>query len=516
MEYCKIPLIVGLIGHRKIRPSELERVQREFDLAIERLLSKFKYTELVILTSLADGADRVAHSSQHRDRLKIVGVLPFGIDDYRRDFTSIESQRDFDSIVNQCDEIVINGSSYSPSDLIHPEMRARAYAETAEWLTENSKVLIAIWDGNFTGKVGGTGETIRKSMDGFSTGNFIHILAANAESVVESSCGCSGHSFASLGEDASLKRKDLFNRYIKDDSPSIFEVFDRTATQLRREYDRRVKISLFLGFILINAVSIEQSSQDSFWLVVVASMAILTIVYWLLLKRSRIKEVYEDLRVVAESLRVEYWLESAGVGVNAFEAMGVKELIDPWLSELLEDLHKWEEISAGTSVRRVELPIDWPKVTSWLDDQIDYLDGTKEKLGAIGRNLRKAERYDLFARVSILSGVSIYILSRALVFLLNDSLSLNYQEYLGVVFSLTLSISALSLALSQLMGHKEIAARYSASLRVLKNGAILLDKALDSGDNSESQLIVKEIGLESLQETLYWFTVRRTRDVRPL
>lgn len=514
--YGKIPLVIGLIGHRNIEPDELKRVQEEFDDSIGGLLSKYRNTELLVLSSLADGADRLAHSSRHRDRMKIVGVLPFALDEYRKDFESIDSLNAFESILSKCDQIVTQGSQYSSSELARSEIRAKAYGETAEWLVGNSKILYAVWDGNFTGKVGGTGETIRKSISAFPNGSFTHILASNAGSHVDNSCSCHGHTSPGLASDPLIDRKDLFNKFIQDSAPTIFEVFDHTATQLRQAYDRRVKRSLFLGLILLNIISVEQGTKDTFWIFLVALMAAITAIYWLSLKRSRIKEVYEDLRVVAESLRVESWLKSAGVRSNAFEAMGVKELIDPWLMEILKDLDEWDEITLGISESRTEPPTDWSAVTLWLDDQINYLDGTKDRQGAIGRNLRKAERYDFFAKASIFAGLSTYVLSKALDFFWGDESIIAYQEVFGFVFSLALSVSAFSLAFSQLMGYKEIAARYSASLRVLKNGAIQLKDSLDSGDRVNAQSIVKEIGLESLQETLYWFTVRKTRDVRPL
>ena len=516
MKYGKIPLVIGLIGHRNIEPEELKRVQEEFDDSIGGLLSKYRNTEVLVLTSLADGADRLAHSSRHRDRMKIVGVLPFTLDEYRKDFESTDSINAFESILSKCDQIVIRGSQYSSSELARSEIRAKAYGETAEWLVGNSKILYAVWDGNFTGKVGGTGETIRKSISTLPNGCFIHIPASNAGSHVDNSCSCNGHASSGQISDPLIERKDLFNKFIQGSAPTIFEVFDRSATQLRQTYDRRVKRSLFFGLILLNLISVEQGTKDTFWILLVALMSAITAVYWLSLKRSRIKEVYEDLRVIAESIRVESWLKSAGVRSNAFEAMGVKELVDPWLMEMLKDLDEWDEITLGSSESRTESPTDWPAVTLWLDDQIDYLDGTKDRQGAVGRNLRKADRYDFFAKVSIFSGLTIYAFSKALDFLWGDELNVAYEEGFGFVFSLALSMSAFSLAFSQLMGYKEIAARYSASLRVLKNGAIQLKDSLDSGDRDNAQSIVKEIGLESLQETLYWFTVRKTRDVRPL
>jgi hypothetical protein len=341
-------------------------------------------------------------------------------------------------------------------------------------------------------------------------------LASNDGSYVASSCGCGGHDPQIFGTDSSFEKKNLFNKYIVDNSSSIFEVFESAATRLRKAYDSRVKRSLLLGFILINLITIEEATKDGFWVLIVGLIALLTTTYWFMLKRSRIKEVYEDFRVVAESKRVEMWLQSAGVDGNVFESMGVKELMDPWLMGILEDVRKWEKLSKASTIPGFAVPIKWSEVTNWLDDQIDYLDGTEERQGAIGRNLRQAERYDFVAKISIVSGMSLYFLSKGLNGFFADSGSFVYQGVLELVFSLALSISAFSLALSQLMGHKEIAARYGASLRVLKNGAIELANASNSGDLAKAQAIVKEIGLESLQETLYWFTVRRTRDVRPL
>ena len=89
------PFFVGLIGHRELREDEIERVQIKFDEQIHRLLKKLKSTRIIVLTSLAEGADRVVQKSRYRDKLSVCAVLPFSKKEYEKDFPGKKASSEF-------------------------------------------------------------------------------------------------------------------------------------------------------------------------------------------------------------------------------------------------------------------------------------------------------------------------------------------------------------------------------------------------------------------------------------
>lgn len=512
----KVPLLIGLIGHRCLNLNELPKIQQELDAIIEKYTTEYKNTPVVVLTSLAIGADRLILSSRFRSRVKVYAVLPFDRIEYGKDFIDSELLNEFESALKECDEVITLGEDFEESELTDLEVRSKAYADAADWVAAHSKVLISVWDGNYSGKMGGTSETVRRSTLENAFQHHVHISASNGESVPRKLCECSGHEKTNGELVASLERQDLLNRSITTQEESMFGIFDQAATQLRKKYDRRLKVTLSLGLILVNAISIEQSYSLQPLLFLVLAIAAVTSMYWYLLKKSLIKQTYEDFRIIAEILRVKSWFQSAGINLKTFKHVGLKEFAEPWLAEFIADLNRWEILSIAVIESSDDMNINWLNVTSWLEEQIIYLEGSDGKQGAINRNLQKAKSYDRLAKSSIAAGILAYVMSKVFEYFASSGIPLNQRTIVGIFISFSLSYSAYVLAISQVMGHKEIAARYQSSLRILKNSAAELTHLLDSKDFEVAKKTIESIGIESLQESFYWFTVRRTRDVRPL
>ena len=101
-----IPLTIGLIGHRKLPSQELDGIVAEFDDFLAELLGSFKHTPILLLTSLAEGADRIALHSRFRDSLTICAVFPFEIEDYKSDFQGEHSLKNFEDSLNRVDQYI--------------------------------------------------------------------------------------------------------------------------------------------------------------------------------------------------------------------------------------------------------------------------------------------------------------------------------------------------------------------------------------------------------------------------
>ena len=160
IEDLKIPLIVGVSGHIDIAEPEeaFEKPLKEFwTLLRERVGSE---TPIILLSSLAVGADRLAAKYRPAD-VKLCAVLPFERQAYEKDFSGeeLDAFRAFMADSFKC--ITCPGA---PGD----------YAAGSDYIRSRADVMLTFWDGweslDSSGKAkrGGTWFLVRKvfNLDG--------------------------------------------------------------------------------------------------------------------------------------------------------------------------------------------------------------------------------------------------------------------------------------------------------------------------------------------------------------
>jgi tetratricopeptide (TPR) repeat protein len=144
---------VAVTGHR-VLPAD-PALQARVREVIERI--RRPGTRLVLLSPLAEGADRLVAEVVLRDALGVVHVLlPLELTDYRNDFEAPESQAEFQALLDRAEAIV------SPSALGPNGQRKRpgAYERCGQFLIEECAVVIALWDGQPARGPGGTAEVV--------------------------------------------------------------------------------------------------------------------------------------------------------------------------------------------------------------------------------------------------------------------------------------------------------------------------------------------------------------------
>lgn len=147
-----VGLRVGVSGHRSFDGVASARA------AITRVVAALHDQHpgrLEVWSSLAEGADRMVveavRSADPGARLMV--VLPLPPDDYRADFASPESGREFDRLLASAAHTIVTGPAADGS-------RESAYARAGHAVVAASDVLIAVWDGAPARGVGGTAEIV--------------------------------------------------------------------------------------------------------------------------------------------------------------------------------------------------------------------------------------------------------------------------------------------------------------------------------------------------------------------
>lgn len=154
---------VGVTGHRDIRPGDEAAAGERVRALLKTVKSELREARLEILTGLADGADRLVTRIALEEGIAVRAVLPMPRDLFMADFDA-GSRDEFQRLLGRpgvtVDEIPLP-PNVLPADVAAPgPARDRLYARLGDFLARRSNLLLALWDGKFNRKEGGTGEVV--------------------------------------------------------------------------------------------------------------------------------------------------------------------------------------------------------------------------------------------------------------------------------------------------------------------------------------------------------------------
>jgi len=90
-----LPLVVGFTGHRAFPGEDVSMIKQRVGEIYSTLRKKYPSTAIVLLTSLAEGADRFGAHIAYELGIPFIVPLPMKKEIYMEDFTSEESKREF-------------------------------------------------------------------------------------------------------------------------------------------------------------------------------------------------------------------------------------------------------------------------------------------------------------------------------------------------------------------------------------------------------------------------------------
>ena len=147
---------------------------------LSRVRSHVPDRPLLLLSALAEGADQLAAEVALEQGITLAAVLPMPLDIYRVQMAE-ESLMMLDKLLALSDvEIAISlGSDTLEQISTSMDARAQCYEALARYLVCHADVLIALWDGRESEKLGGTCRVVQYAR--FSR-------APGAKEIVESQC----------------------------------------------------------------------------------------------------------------------------------------------------------------------------------------------------------------------------------------------------------------------------------------------------------------------------------------
>ncbi len=161
---------IGVTGHRphKLNLSDADLV-RAIDDALADIVKKHSGARLIIVSPLAEGADRlVAQRAMKKFGMVLHVPLPLPFELYQTDFSSRESVEEFKAMVGTAEvyfELPMRFGNQqeltSHIDGSVNEKRNNQYALAGAYMVQYCDEMLAVYDGKPEGGVGGTGQIVR-------------------------------------------------------------------------------------------------------------------------------------------------------------------------------------------------------------------------------------------------------------------------------------------------------------------------------------------------------------------
>lgn len=162
-------IIAGVVGHRDLREKDQPVLEERIVQVLQDIHGQYPGRELVFLSALAEGADRLAAQAalrlarQGEIAIRLIAVLPMDVTEYTKDFLSQESKDEFFALLSQAYKVITLTEEDGLGDTSEDPGTKRdlRYMAVGDFLARHCRFLIALWDGLQLDKTGGTSHVIR-------------------------------------------------------------------------------------------------------------------------------------------------------------------------------------------------------------------------------------------------------------------------------------------------------------------------------------------------------------------
>jgi hypothetical protein len=196
-KFDRLPLVIGVTGHRDLRLQDIPALEDAVTSVFARIKREHLVnadTPIILLSSLAEGADQLVARIALRHGASLIAPLPMALNEYRHDFEpGIQP-----GVMARFDALVEAAVAVPVVPCMPDATRDEHYRAAGIFIARHSHALIALWDGDERNTpVGGTAEIVdffrhgvpldfvnsaQASLDASDKGPVIHIVTPRAKS----------------------------------------------------------------------------------------------------------------------------------------------------------------------------------------------------------------------------------------------------------------------------------------------------------------------------------------------
>ena len=161
-------LVVGVTGHRELREAGRPTLQAQVHAFLLDLQARYPQLPLVLVSSLAEGSDQLAAQVALELGLRVIAPLPLPAAQYRDDFDHPDALALFERQLQRAEVLTLplrHGSSLA-SVSAAGLARDQQYAQAGIFVSSHCHILLALWDGKPSDRLGGTAQVVRFHLHG--------------------------------------------------------------------------------------------------------------------------------------------------------------------------------------------------------------------------------------------------------------------------------------------------------------------------------------------------------------
>lgn len=562
-----IPLIISVTGHRDLVATELPAIRDRVRTFLSDLVDEYPDRGVSVMSALAEGADQLVAEEALQLGIPLIVPLPMSRALYLKDFDKVRVRENFDFLLSQAAEVyelplVDDNTLESISD--YGDARDLQYAQVGVFLCAHCHILLALWDGKYNDKLGGTGQVVRfhhdDVMPGYTSENVgsgliiaddesdlvYHIVCARdrEDGQPEESLQLGDYWWFSLDENEPRSKtlpeshRRVF-RYTSEFSrdavkhadrireeawpllqekdhgilpPGIRDIdhVARAADWLAMYFQKRTHFALRATHVLallMGLTYIAYSDLEPSRLFLYAFLGFFGLAsgVHILGKRNAWHRKYLDYRTLAEGLRVQFYWAAAGVNTGS----KTKYTHDTFLQTQDPDLGWIRNVMrvAGTECDAAnyheKAGLDFV-LREWLGD---------EESGQLGYFLRKGnEKVKRFRRTDRMARLSFWIGFGVITFFIfmGSELEDLLRDPVIILMGIMLLLVGVRQSYGDSVADAELIKQYEFMFRIFSNARRRIDSA-ESDD--EIRRVLRVLGDAALGEHAQWILMHRERSL---
>ena len=553
-----VPIVIGVTGHRDIPAEDVPRLTEVIAKQLNDILHDSPNSPHILLSALAEGADRVAASVALDSGWALGAILPAAADVYENDFTTAQSRAEFHEFLAKATWVEsLSAEATGPG----------AYHASGLRMLRQSLYLLALWDGVSNGAEGGTSEMVNLFRHGVPEPTLpgpadnslpearpvLHVLTRRTRAperisvsdvgrltvLAPEPAGTSGENeldrwaavlrnIDQFNADAALCRKEnsaelekaiaAFEKAAPPDLPlsgrhaaAVQAVAGVMSKQAQTQRDREL---LWLFGLALVAVFCEQIYSGPIWAAGWLAAAIVSGVLAAVLfqrgTRVRLEARYLDYRALAEACRVQHFWKQAGVSACA---------ADHFLRDQRDELEWLRQAVRTTELIPGRVALEATRIEKvgcdWIDDQRNWFIGNGAgNEGKAGWNKAQDQLWSQRSRWYFHGGIAVTVLLVLLHAFVVPHMSKGGEDalqWLIVTYGMLFGMAGIAAIYKEVKAFPEQARAYSRIGLAMSMARRHLDVALANGDLIAAENVLLGVGRDALAENGGWLLLHRDR-----
>ncbi|MDQ6929114.1 MAG: DUF4231 domain-containing protein [Candidatus Eremiobacteraeota bacterium] len=537
-----LPLVLGVTGHRDLREGDRARLFEVVAQILAGYRKRLPHTPIVLLSPLADGADRLVARAALHAGAKLVAALPMDAEKFKATLTDSGAGEDFDDLLARATTRFVVPPLNAELDwsTAAPEL---LYSNCGAYVASRCTELIALWDGQDQAGDAGTAQDVRFMLEGVGeplvptgydldprlTGPVVRVVTPRMSNPIPVGAPFSVERLFPHFSDKELDFSGEYDRvltHIEAYNVDVLEIGGGVAAagaqmqslqslteQISRKYQRRT-YAMILGmlamvFAAVVSFNLYTGGMATSLSMVAAYITILiaTFALYRFSQKRAWQDRYQDYRSLAEAMRVSTFWTRAGITASVAEEVermqrgeidwlpiAIRALIEPWCR----------------TARNADVAVLDSIFKDWVADQAAWYAG----------RVAQKKRYSTYTRMAatvlfIFGGAATLVVALWPVMQRDEHL----KHYILFASGLLAGLSGIASYYADKRGWTEEVQEYdrvgALFARARKKMAGLLAAPLLSPETSARiQVMLYDLGREALRENINWRNMHRQRPIK--